>query len=201
MLQDFNKHKVLLAYYGGSAAYKTSTEFSDKDIIVVLDEFNGYDHLTKNEEGYEYFIFGKNQFIDKMNFDRSVTPYLKIFNDDILSDLEPIFLDESFEEQYEALRTRPFSSYIVDYLTAVINYYSVFLVSDILRKNMYHLYRIDEQVKRYLETGEFKLEISEETLEKIMILKENHHTNNLDILAEVRNILEYLKGVRDDVGA
>ena len=81
------------------------------------------------------------------------------------------------------------------------NYYSVFLVSDILRKNMYHLYRIDEQVKRYLETGEFKLEISEETLEKIMILKENHRTNNLDILAEVRNILEYLKGVRDDVGA
>ena len=34
MLQEFNKKKILLAYYGGSTAYQTTNENSDKDVIV-----------------------------------------------------------------------------------------------------------------------------------------------------------------------
>lgn len=195
MLQEFNKKKILLAYYGGSSAYKTANENSDTDVIVVLDDFNGYDHFSKSEDGIEYFIFGKNQFIEKMNFDKSITPYLLIFNDDILSDVEPIYLDESFRETYEAIRNRTFGEYITDYLKAVITYYGTLLDINILRKNMYHLYRIEEQVKRYFDSGEFTLGVSDETLEKMMVLKTNFATNNGETLTELKGIINYLKGV------
>ena len=195
MLQEFNKNKILLAYYGGSTAYKTANENSDTDIIVVLDDFSGCDHLAKSEEDIEYFIFGKNQFIEKMNFEKSITPYLLVFNDDILSDVEPIYLDNSFKEIYEGIRNRPFGEYITDYLEAVIAYYGTLLDINILRKNMYHLYRIEEQVKRYFHSGEFTLGVSDETLEKMMVLKTNFATNNDDTLAELKGIINYFKGV------
>lgn len=195
MLQEFNKNKILLAYYGGSTAYKTANENSDTDIIVVLDDFSGCDHLAKSEEDIEYFIFGKNQFIEKMNFEKSITPYLLVFNDDILSDVEPIYLDNSFKEIYEGIRNRPFGEYITDYLEAVIAYYGTLLDINILRKNMYHLYRIEEQVKRYFDSGEFTLGVSDETLEKMMVLKTNFATNNDDTLAELKGIINYFKGV------
>lgn len=195
MLQEFNKNKILLAYYGGSTAYKTANENSDTDIIVVLDDFSGCDHFAKSEEDIEYFIFGKNQFIEKMNFEKSITPYLLVFNDDILSDVEPIYLDNSFKEIYEGIRNRPFGEYITDYLEAVIAYYGTLLDINILRKNMYHLYRIEEQVKRYFDSGEFTLGVSDETLEKMMVLKTNFATNNDDTLAELKGIINYFKGV------
>lgn len=195
MLQEFNKNKILLAYYGGSTAYKTANENSDTDIIVVLDDFSGCDHFAKSEEDIEYFIFGKNQFIEKMNFEKSITPYLLVFNDDILSDVEPIYLDNSFKEIYEGIRNRPFGEYITDYLEAVIVYYGTLLDINILRKNMYHLYRIEEQVKRYFDSGKFTLGVSDETLEKMMVLKTNFATNNADTLAELKGIINYFKGV------
>lgn len=196
MLQEFNKKKILLAYYGGSTAYQTTNENSDKDVIVVLDNFDGYDHLAVPSKGVEYFIFGKEQFIDKMNFDKTITPYLLIFNDDILADVPPITLDESFVETYEAIRNRPFGEFMKDYLGAVITYYGTLLKTNTLRKNMYHLYRIEEQVKRYLETESFTLGVSEDTLEKMMVLKDNYQTNNVEILTELKAILNYLKGVQ-----
>ncbi len=196
MLQEFNKKKILLAYYGGSTAYQTINENSDKDVIVVLDNFDGYDHLAVPEKGIEYFVFGKDAFIDKMNFDKTIAPYLLIFNDDILADIEPIVLDESFESTYNEIRSRPFGFFINEYIGAILSYYGTFLKMNILRKNMYHLYRIEEQVKRYFETETFSLGVSEETLEKMMVLKSYFATNNADTLAELKGILNYLKGVR-----
>ena len=170
--------------------------FFNSDIDCVrIDDFSGCDHLAKSEEDIEYFIFGKNQFIEKMNFEKSITPYLLVFNDDILSDVEPIYLDNSFKEIYEGIRNRPFGEYITDYLEAVIAYYGTLLDINILRKNMYHLYRIEEQVKRYFDSGEFTLGVSDETLEKMMVLKTNFATNNDDTLAELKGIINYFKGV------
>lgn len=199
MLKIFEDKKILLAYYGGSTAYGTKTNESDKDIIIVLEDFNGSLHLTKTEENIEYFVFCKKSFIEKMEFSDNLTPYFKIFNDDILSEQEPIYLDESFIDTFEKYKNRDFSEYIKKYLDAVIKYYDLFLEEDKLRKNMYHLYRIEEQLKRYFETGEFILNISDEVLEKIMILKNNFESDNEDIINELRLILVYLKGVRKDV--
>lgn len=199
MLKEFKNNKILLAYYGGSTAYGTRISLSDKDIIVVLDGLNGTQHVSNSEQGIEYYVFGKDYFMQKMEFDDEVTPYLKLFNDDLLASHEPIIIDESFREVYEKYLQRDFSDYIVKYLDAVIDYYSVFLSGDSLKKNMYHLYRIEEQVKRYLETGEFKIGISEEVLEKIIVFKENYKTDNSDVVSELRGILNYLKGVWEDV--
>ena len=114
----------------------------------------------------------------------------------ILADIEPIVLDESFETTYNEIRSRPFGFFINEYIGAILSYYGTFLKMNILRKNMYHLYRIEEQVKRYFETETFTLGVSEETLEKMMVLKSNFATNNADTLAELKGILKYLKGVR-----
>ncbi|MBM7454130.1 hypothetical protein JN09_001482 [Acholeplasma morum] len=72
----------------------------------------------------------------------------------------------------------------------------VFLVDGSLKKNLYHLYRIEEQVRRYIEKDNFKIESSEETLEKILVFKENFTTNAPGFVEELRNILNYLKGIK-----
>lgn len=199
MLKAFKNNKILLAYYVGSKAYKTDDVASDTDIVVVIEELNGVQHVVSDEKKIEYYVFGKDYFTRKMEFDEEITPYLKIFNDDILSNLEPILIDESFKDVYLKYKNRDVSEYLVKYLQSVIEYYQIFLESDALKKNMYHLYRIDEQIKRYLETGEFKLEISQSVLEKIQVFKENYQTNHMELTNELKGILSYLKGVLEDV--
>ena len=135
----------------------------------------------------------------KNGVSQSVTPLLKIFNDDILSPLEPLILDESYKETYLSYKNRDFKKYLKQYLNAVIEYYETFLYDGSLKKNLYHLYRIEEQVKRYLETNEFKVELSEEVIEKIIVFKENFKSNSPEYFEELRNILNYLKAVRDNV--
>src|SRR5690554_6135853 len=100
MLQQFKNNKILLAYYGGSTAYGTRISSSDKDIIVVLEDLNGVQHISNSEQGIEYYVFGKDYFMQKMEFDDEVTPYLKLFNDDILAPQEPIIIDKSFKGIY-----------------------------------------------------------------------------------------------------
>lgn len=75
----------------------------------------------------------------------------------------------------------------------------VFLVDGSLKKNLYHLYRVEEQVRRYIEKGDFKIELSEETLEKILVFKENFTTNAPGFVEELINILNYLKGIKNHV--
>lgn len=135
----------------------------------------------------------------KNGVSQKCNPTLKIFNDDILSPLEPLILDESYKETYLSYKNRDFKKYLKQYLNAVIEYYETFLYDGSLKKNLYHLYRIEEQVKRYLETNEFKVELSEEVIEKIIVFKENFKSNSPEYFEELRNILNYLKAVRDNV--
>jgi len=64
--------------------------------------------------------------IEKMEFDEEITPYLKIFNDDILANIDPIVLDNSFKEVYLKYKNRDFKEYLKPYLEAIIEYYEVF---------------------------------------------------------------------------
>ena len=198
MLIEFKDNKILLAYYGGSNAYGTTTNMSDKDIIVVLDDMKGYRHVIKESEKIEYFVFGKDYFIQKMEFDETVSLYQRVFGDDILYVKEPIILDKSFAKTYEKYRTRNLREFIYKYLKSVIDYYEIYIDYG-LRKNMYHLYRIEEQVKYYVETGEFSTTISEEALEKMLVFKENYKSNNDETRCEFKRIIEYLKGVSNNV--
>ncbi|MCL2521248.1 MAG: nucleotidyltransferase domain-containing protein [Erysipelotrichales bacterium] len=192
----------MLAYYCGSVAYGTQTKESDTDIIVVLDEFNGIEHYYDLEEKCEYFIFGVKNWIEKMEYDEEVALYLKMFNDDILADVELIKLEDSFKPTYDKYRNRDFKDIMQNYLKTVIEYYSILLEYPDLRKNYYHLYRIEAQIKHYLETNVFTINLS--TLvplaqEKIEVYKENFKSNNKEFYKDFKLILNYLKGVLRNV--
>ena len=196
MLKEFRNNKILLAYYGGSTAYGTKTTNSDIDVIVVLDDIKGSMHISNEELGIEYYVFGKEEYDRKMKFNNEVTPYLKVFNDDVLAEVDPIILDESFKSKYEEYRTRDFGSYIKNYVDTVIDYYQPFLLEDALKKNMYHLYRIEDQVKNYQTNGKFQLSTDPGVTEKMIVFKENYKTQSILYLNELREILKYLKEVK-----
>lgn len=199
MLNEFRNNKILLAYYAGSSAYGTRTGTSDIDIVVVLDDLNGSMHISNEELGIEYFVFGKEDYARKMTFSHEVSAYLKLFNDDILAVEQPIVLDESFVTDYENYRSRDFNNLIADYIDTVIEYYQHFLSENALKKNMYHLYRIEKQVKTFIDTGQFQITKDESINEKMMVFKENYQSNSMDYMNELRDILKYLKEVRKHV--
>ena len=196
MLKEFRNNKILLAYYGGSTAYGTKTSNSDIDVIVLLEDIKGSMHISNEELGIEYYVFGKEEYDRKMKFNNEVTPYLKVFNDDVLAEVDPIILDESFKSKYEEYRTRDFGSYIKNYVDTVIDYYQPFLLEDALKKNMYHLYRIEDQVKNYQTNGKFQLSTDPGVTEKMIVFKENYKTQSILYLNELREILKYLKEVK-----
>lgn len=199
MLNEFRNNKILLAYYAGSSAYNTRTGTSDIDIVVVLDDLNGSMHISNEELGIEYFVFGKEDYSRKMMFSHEVSAYLKLFNDDILSVEQPIVLDESYVTDYENHKSRDFSNFIADYIDSAIEYYQHFLSENALKKNMYHLYRIEKQVKTFIDTGQFQIATDESVKEKMMVFKDNYQSNSLEYMKELRNILKYLKEVRKHV--
>lgn len=199
MLNEFRNNKILLAYYAGSSAYGTRTETSDIDIVVVLDDLNGSMHISNEELGIEYFVFGKEDYARKMMFSHEVSAYLKLFNDDILSVEQPIVLDESFVTDYENYRSRDFNNVIADYIDTAIEYYQHFLSENALKKNMYHLYRIEKQVKTFIDTGQFHITTDESINEKMMVFKDNYQSNSMDYMKELRDILKYFKEVRKHV--
>jgi len=199
MLKEFRNNEILLVYYGGSNAYGKKTTNSDIDVIVVLDDIKGSMHISNEELGIEYYVFGKEDYERKMTFESEVTPYLRVFNDDILAEVDPIKIDESFKSKYEEYRTREFGTYIKRYIDSVIEYYQPFLSEDALKKNMYHLYRIEDQVKNYQMNGNFQLSTDPGVTEKMMVFKENYKTQSILYLNELREILKYLKEVRNNV--
>ena len=56
MFKEFEDREILLAYYGGSRAYQNSNEKSDKDIIVILNDFDGAMHIADRETNCEYYV-------------------------------------------------------------------------------------------------------------------------------------------------
>jgi hypothetical protein len=117
----------------------------------------------------------------------------------VLAEVDPIILDESFKSKYEEYRIRDFGSYIKNYIDSVIDYYQPFLSEDALKKNMYHLYRIEDQVKNYQMNGKFQLSTDPGVTEKMMVFKENYKTQSILYLNELREILKILKEVQNNV--
>jgi hypothetical protein len=62
---------------------------------------------------------------------------------------------------------------------------------------MWHLYRIEEQVLRFVSTGEWSLSLAPGTIEKIQVYKQNYKLQNECSLIELKNIIRYLKEVNN----
>ena len=194
--KNFPLSTILLIYRIGSKAYGVDTENSDEDIGVVLDGYSGMDHIVDYELQKEYFIFSKNLWIKKMEFDTNLANLFLIFPDEVIGN-NPLYIKEEFIATYESYQTRDFASIFKTYLGKVIDYFETYLNEDRQTKTMWHLYRIEEQVLRFVSTGEWLLTLASGTIEKIQVYKQNYKLQNELSLIELKNIIQYLKEVKN----
>lgn len=194
--KSFPANKVLLAYQIGSKAYGVNNESSDSDIAVVLDGYNGMNHFVDFYTKNEYFIYSKENWIKKMELDSSLASLFLIFPDEIIGN-NPLYIDEEFQDIYTSYQNRNFEDIFKPYLEKVIAHYETYLKDDRQTKIMWHLFRIEEQVLRFVSTGEWSLNLTPETIEKIQVYKANYYLQNEQTLIELKNIIEYLKEVKN----
>ena len=194
--KNFPLSTILLIYRMGSKAYGVDNENSDEDIGVVLDGYSGMDHIVDYETKNEYFIFSKDLWIKKMEFDTSLANLFLIFPDEVIGNT-PLYIKEDFITTYESYQTRDFASFFKTYLGKVIDYFETYLNEDRQTKTMWHLYRIEEQVLRFVSTGEWSLTLAPGTIEKIQVYKQNYKLQNEHSLSEFKNIIQYLKEVKN----
>ena len=194
--KSFPLSTILLVYRMGSKAYGVDNENSDEDIGVVLDGYSGMDHIVDYETNNEYFIFSKDLWIRKMEFDASLANLFLIFPDEVIGNI-PLYIKEEFIATYESYQTRNFATIFKTYLEKVIDYFDTYLNKDCQTKTMWHLYRIEEQVLRFVSTGEWSLTLAPGTIEKIQVYKQNYKLQNEHSLIEFKNIIQYLKEVKN----
>ena len=194
--KNFPLSTILLIYRMGSKAYGVDNENSDEDIGVVLDGYSGMDHIVDYETKHEYFIFSKELWIKKMEFDTSLANLFLIFPDEVIGNT-PLYIKEEFITTYESYQTRDFASIFKTYLGKVIDYFETYLNEDRQTKTMWHLYRIEEQVLRFVSTGEWSLTLTPGTIEKLQVYKQNYKLQNEHSLSEFKNIIQYLKEVKN----
>lgn len=194
--KNFPLSRILLVYRIGSKAYGVDSENSDVDICVVLDGYSGMDHIVDYETRNEYFIFSKDLWIKKMEFDASMANLFLIFPDEIIGN-NPLQIKEEFVTTYETYQNRDFATIFKTYLGKVIEYFENYLNENRQTKTMWHLYRIEEQVLRFISTGEWSLYLAPETIEKIQVYKQNYKLQNGHSLIELKNIIQYLKEVKN----
>lgn len=194
--KNFPLSTILLIYRMGSKAYGVDTENSDEDICVVLDGYSGMDYIVDYETKNEYFIFSKDLWIKKMEFETSLANLFLIFPDEVIGNT-PLYIKEEFITTYESYQTRDFASIFKTYLGKVIDYFETYLNEDRQTKTMWHLYRIEEQVLRFVSTGEWSLTLTPGTIEKLQVYKQNYKLQNEHSLSEFKNIIQYLKEVKN----
>jgi len=194
--KNFPLSTILLIYRMGSKAYGVDNENSDEDIGVVLDGYSGMDHIVDYETKNEYFIFSKDLWIKKMEFETSLANLFLIFPDEVIGNT-PLYIKEEFITTYESYQTRDFASIFKTYLGKVIDYFETYLNEDRQTKTMWHLYRIEEQVLRFVSTGEWSLTLTPGTIEKLKVYKQNYKLQNEHSLSEFKNIIQYLKEVKN----
>ena len=194
--KNFPLSTILLIYRMGSKAYGVDNENSDEDIGVVLDGYSGMDHIVDYEKKQEYFIFSKDLWIKKMEFDTSLANLFLIFPDEVIGNT-PLYIKEDFVSTYESFQTRDFATIFKTYLGKVIDYFETYLNENRQTKTMWHLYRIEGQTLRFFSTDQWSLSLTPGTIEKIQVYKQNYKLQNEHSLSEFKNIIQYLKEVKN----
>lgn len=185
----FKKDKVLLVYRCGSYAFGTSTDKSDEDYIVVLQNFKGLTHFGVEKK--EYFVFGLEEWKEKQEFSDDYDDYFEIFNDEILSlPATIIYQDESIKELIEKYKIDFKVNYKI-WLKKVVRYFDSYLKLGTINKQMYHLIRIKNIIESYKVSGSFSLELSKEVVEWIKNFKVSEDKRQFKRV--INEALTYLK--------
>ena len=185
----FSPYKVLLCYKCGSSIYGLSDDESDKDYTVILD---GYDscNVVKTDDS-DFFTYGLPYFEKLKKFDKGCLTYFLVWIDNLLIAKENIvYIDDSIKDKLDEFIKVDFKAHFKDWLYRVIAYFGIRLQNYKEEKSLYHLYRIYDLVKHYLDTGEFTYYFSEESKAKAKDLKTN--LNIEKHLPRLQEIFSYL---------
>lgn len=195
----FSGRKVLLLYYSGSKAYGYDDENSDIDLTVVLEGFKGNMHLQLGK--IDIFAFSKEEYIKRQNFDDSIIDYYKSAADDILvSEDKVIYLDSKFCDEYKKLKNIEVKQFIVNQLSALINYTKMRMDINMKFKSHYHLFRMRGMIDHYDKTGKYELVFEEPWFTKMMNFKKNWDKDIAQTYAEeIKQQLKYLENYRNEM--
>lgn len=196
----FPYHKILLAYYSGSIAYGINDEHSDTDVTVVLDGFRDNIHLNLGQ--VDLFIFSKERFLARHNFDETITAYHRSSTDTFLS-LEKtlIHMDPDFKETVDKLLNINHREFLLKSLEAQLEYGKARYEVTKAFKSHYHFFRYRGIIEHYEKTGKFEL-ICPEPWNAYMIDYKNNWDNikgskYYELLEESINFIEnYIEGMK-----
>ena len=195
----FSGCEVLLLYYSGSKGYGFDDENSDTDLTVVLDGFNGNMHLQLGK--IDIFAFSKEDYIKRQNFDKTIIDYYKSAADDILvPEDKVIYLDNKFIKQYEKMKNFEVKAFIVNQLSALINYTKMRMDINMKFKSHYHLFRMRGMIEHYEITGKYELVVEGQWFSKMMDFK-NNWDNEIaqNYVEEIKEQLDYLENYRNEM--
>ncbi|AUD64109.1 hypothetical protein BK010_10605 (plasmid) [Tenericutes bacterium MO-XQ] len=195
----FPNTEILLIYYGGSKAYGLDENTSDIDVTIVLEGFKGILHLFIGK--YDLFVFSKEDFIKRQQFDDSIIAYHRQAADNILGiKTNEYYLNPVFSDELEIMISNVDNSFICNLIDALLIYSkSVFEVNR-KSKAFYHLYRVRGMIEHYMQTGVFDLIVDEPWKSKMIEYKANYKTNpEANYEEEIVFLFEYLENYRNEM--
>ena len=195
----FPNTEILLIYYGGSIAYGLDNNSSDKDVTVVLDGFRGNLHITLGE--YDLFVFAKDRFIQRQQFDESIIAYHRAAADNVMSiERTLVFINPSFQETLDQLLIYEDKEFMLNHIAAELEYGRMRFDVNTNFKSHYHVFRIRGMVDHYEKTGKYELVVEEPWFTKMMDFK-NNWDNEIaqNYVEEIKDQLDYLENYRNEM--
>ena len=191
LLTKLIPNKILAVYRTGSYLYGLSTDESDKDYIVIIDGFDGGNVIK--EEGYDFFVFGRNYFEKLCNFDDKMMSYFAIWTDNTLLAKDNLeYIDNDYKDEFERLIKIDWNKHFYTWLKRVVDYFRLRLDGD--QKSLYHLFRIKCQVDNFLKNGKFEYCFDEESKLRALEFK----MNPVKHLHEAVEIFSYLESIVEE---
>jgi len=195
----FPYHKILLAYYSGSIAYGINDEYSDTDVTVVLDDFRDNIHLNLGQ--VDLFVFSKERFLARHNFDKSITAYHRASTDTLLSlDRTLIHMDLDFKATVDKLLDINHKAFLRNLLIAGLEYGKArYEISKSFKSN-YHFLRYRGMIEHFEKTGKCELICPEPWYTYMMDYKTNWDnikgSQYYELIEEsIRFIEKYIEGM------
>ena len=183
--------KILAIYRCGSVMYGQDTEESDADYTVIVEKL-GQPAVVK-DEGLDLFVFDVDYYKKLLGFEDGIISYFAVWVDNtLLAEENLVFIDPSFKGEFERLVDVDWGKAFYRWLSHVVEYYAL-RVQFPDHKNVYNLYRIESEVRHYLESGRFEAVFPPEAFEKSQDLKLNKNIEKH--LPELRRIFSYLEQV------
>ena len=195
----FAMNEVMFIYYCGSDNYKTKQKKSDTDLTVVLNNFNGIIHASI--EGVDIFAYGNENFLQRQSMNDTLPLYNLIHSDDVINMADNlIYLNPSYQTEYNSIKALKFEDVLPQYLDAVIEYFNQLVnVEKVIVKRSYHIIRIRGILEKYLETGKYDVNLNEVWLNKVFEHKKNwdKELNTADHLAQLKTYLDEIITIRE----